>query len=937
MRILCHFCKTTLSRDILVSKNAKIFSLTGVHSGFHSYIKKCASCGIFYRYQDSSNGIHNFNDLFFMTFSICLLLREHVQLKNAISSFVEAWSRLYETNLNSQTVSNSYFLFELLSEPKLTFKCDVCGDHPWALVTDVNRKIAFKCSTEDIQKDKNLPEYNGEVDSESFWVEVELDVIRKAFSLSSQTKVRPSLTYWAPYMNEKSRNSSVMLNTEYKKISVDTGTMEEDFREMSEERILELLSHGTVKDVQLNARRCNVSDKGSKYDILFRIKEAIKKDTESFKKVFSKLWGHSGGWLTFSCLHGIVYYVKFLVRAESCRDYIDGILSFKHTPNVVIVDMAHIIASHASVSRRQDVSRLNKGNDAGLLFFPFDGRVADPEDPSNVSAAESGDLKLSFEWMDPTHHKKAGEVRDPKVHPVTGSDRRFCLFDRFHEDNTKAKAEALRRVTTIKELHGIINTQVEEQLHSIFGRAKHFLNMMKPSSHIFLFRSMLSHYNRRKNNILVSKTVKNESYNFDALGRIRFGNHFTLSNEETASLLTEQTFVSEEPVSEEGNSGPSIDYNQQLSIKSEPALEVTNSEPIDLNHQPSPKSATSKSQVVLNVCKTRYQPERNKRKKRLSDFEYDERVIKKQKQELPKKVVPRREISNDPNTPWNLPYNDSGRILDTRLKDKSWILSGRAFDSRIMEAAMFFLTSSRSTDFQTFSDGEFSACDLGFLQILNCSSKSYHWVVISSSYPTIQSKTGPQTEVFVFDPFQKSHHNSKKKRFSYSIPFLRSLRRFISSPGKEIILKVMDIPQAPKQNLTGAYSICIAELLSTGNDPVCLKIREEGKILESVVNFMEYGEPVINLFENRKTIPQKKVRFSWKEKLYCSCLEPDYGNTMKQCEKCRIWYHHDCEILVPDSNGKATCKRCRSKTSKTTGDKSFVLSERPNATESKLE
>ena len=50
-----------------------------------------------------------------------------------------------------------------------------------------------------------------------------------------------------------------------------------------------------------------------------------------------------------------MYYLKCLLRSENSRDDIDGLLSMKHIPNMVVIDMGHIIAKHALVSRREDV------------------------------------------------------------------------------------------------------------------------------------------------------------------------------------------------------------------------------------------------------------------------------------------------------------------------------------------------------------------------------------------------------------------------------------------------------------------------------------------------------------------------------------------------------------------------------------------------------
>ena len=124
---------------------------------------------------------------------------------------------------------------------------------------------------------------------------------------------------------------------------------------MNEQRLLEMLSNNILKKVKKAARSCNVSTVGSKIDIIMQIKAAILTEDSKFIKIFSNIWGHLGGWWTFSCPHGAVYYLKCLLRSESSRDYTDDLPSMKHIPNVVVIDMAHIIAKHALISRRKDV------------------------------------------------------------------------------------------------------------------------------------------------------------------------------------------------------------------------------------------------------------------------------------------------------------------------------------------------------------------------------------------------------------------------------------------------------------------------------------------------------------------------------------------------------------------------------------------------------
>ena len=121
------------------------------------------------------------------------------------------------------------------------------------------------------------------------------------------------------------------------------------------------------------ADEMGASKSGSIKDIIHRISNIA----PEFNKIFSKLPGHSGGWLTLSCTHGVIYYLNCIRRAEGVRDYIDAMLSLKHIPNVSIIDMAHLVASHGnSEGRRREVIRSGHADDEGLLFFPNDGRLA---------------------------------------------------------------------------------------------------------------------------------------------------------------------------------------------------------------------------------------------------------------------------------------------------------------------------------------------------------------------------------------------------------------------------------------------------------------------------------------------------------------------------------------------------------------------------------
>ena len=85
----------------------------------------------------------------------------------------------------------------------------------------------------------------------------------------------------------------------------------------------------------------------SKYEILNDLKKNFSENNENFGKLFLKLGGFSGGYLTYNCIHGIAYYLKMPIRAEGPRDYIDGMLCMKHPPKVTVIDMPHYLVRHS--------------------------------------------------------------------------------------------------------------------------------------------------------------------------------------------------------------------------------------------------------------------------------------------------------------------------------------------------------------------------------------------------------------------------------------------------------------------------------------------------------------------------------------------------------------------------------------------------------------
>ena len=130
---------------------------------------------------------------------------------------------------------------------------------------------------------------------------------------------------------------------------------------------------------------------------------------------------------------------------------------------------------------------------------------------------------MSFPWL--TDESPVDDNLDcTSCHPVTGSDVRMSLFDVFHQGNTCSEKESLRRIACVKELKGVLNSQVCEQTHRSFNFNMNFLNRMTPVRHIFLFRTLIHLRNETENRQLLEKVslTWRVGISFDRFGRASF-------------------------------------------------------------------------------------------------------------------------------------------------------------------------------------------------------------------------------------------------------------------------------------------------------------------------------------------------------------------------------------------------------------------------------
>ena len=138
---------------------------------------------------------------------------------------------------------------------------------------------------------------------------------------------------------------------------------------------------------------------------------------------------------------------------------------------------------------------------------------------------------MSFLWTLQKHknnqyskHKLSYNNEYQSHHPTTNSDVHLCLFDHFFEKNMSSELESLRKIGCILELKGMLNRQVDEQLHLQFNSNKKFLNMKTPVTRTYLFHSILDHHNINKNKTVTNLLQQKTWFKliFDSFWRLQF-------------------------------------------------------------------------------------------------------------------------------------------------------------------------------------------------------------------------------------------------------------------------------------------------------------------------------------------------------------------------------------------------------------------------------
>ncbi|XP_065814855.1 HMG domain-containing protein 3 isoform X3 [Labrus bergylta] len=487
LETLCSTCPedTVLGPPILITSQAQIVSLTGVQKGVNTYCKQCSKCGMLYRYQEYHDGLHNFDDGVILTLNLCIFLRNSLQAHTAVGQVFDALEETFKTPLPSRDrLLHAYLHFEALTAHEYKYYCVNCGYFPSVVVMDRHEKGVFSmpfCDIEPVPGD-----FTGDVNSEDFWDCVSAEMIAWGLTSSDSNNpftVHPSYHFWAPWIGQGTRRSDVVLNTEFLKAPGGA-----DDINATEDRLTNQLMNLKVDAVRTLCKECGVDSNGSKIDLILRLRTKMQ-NKQDCNKVFEKICGASGGLAAIMCPCGIVYSLKFNIRAEGPRDFADMLLAWKHLPNVSVYDSAQALVNHTSGREPEN-----------LPFQPHEGRLAPPT-PENIQAAKDRTLKIHLPWI---LEPNTENVEDDS-HPCTKSSHRYVLCDKPDEDNGKDEKDILRRIDLVPELAGQLDSKVAEQFFTEMRKNDYFLKNMSPSACVFLVRNMVHHHNEKKERQSIEK------------------------------------------------------------------------------------------------------------------------------------------------------------------------------------------------------------------------------------------------------------------------------------------------------------------------------------------------------------------------------------------------------------------------------------------------
>ena len=169
-----------------------------------------------------------------------------------------------------------------MTKREYNFFCNICGYFPTILTFDLNKKTVFDISIGDVEEPERETAKDS-VDADCFWANLTKEIIARGLIPSGQKnpyEVKPSYTFWAPWIGRQTRKSNLLQNTEYmkcpskrkRKVNVQKDNAA-DMKDMDigEDYLIDLISKKDKKVIGNICRSISLSARGSSSDMLNRI------------------------------------------------------------------------------------------------------------------------------------------------------------------------------------------------------------------------------------------------------------------------------------------------------------------------------------------------------------------------------------------------------------------------------------------------------------------------------------------------------------------------------------------------------------------------------------------------------------------------------------------------------------------------------------------
>ncbi|XP_041654455.1 uncharacterized protein LOC121517021 [Cheilinus undulatus] len=172
---VCQVCMghVFLAEPVLITNKAKVVTLTGMTEDSSTFFRKCPDCQMVYRYQEWSEGLHNYNDHVILSLQLCMLLQNSIKIHGADGGMEVLQQTASANTLCDMEVLQAYLHFEALTS-------HTCQSE---VMMELHQKGVFSMAGLDI---KGLPgSCTGEVNAEDFWDTACLEIITSSLEGSS--------------------------------------------------------------------------------------------------------------------------------------------------------------------------------------------------------------------------------------------------------------------------------------------------------------------------------------------------------------------------------------------------------------------------------------------------------------------------------------------------------------------------------------------------------------------------------------------------------------------------------------------------------------------------------------------------------------------------------------------------------------------------------